>query len=197
MSRCIPLMSVSLASPRARTVFASDAQGGGEQTDNDAGGFGIVATAITSELVDDLWRSSFVPWDRSGRADLRWFPPLLVRGFPGVFSIPTGTPWRRANGCTGTTLPWGSTRTRAHLPSVGGDPFGAWPYDRCTGRQRSGLLCYGQRPFSGPWAQLLCPQAGGFSSGCRHLGRQPMGGDGSHAGRRCQPWLRDCGTWTR
>ncbi|MDP7304321.1 MAG: hypothetical protein QGG09_14545, partial [Pirellulaceae bacterium] len=61
MSRCIPLMSVSLASPRARTVFASDAQGGGEQTDDDAGGYGIVATTVASELVDDLWRSSFVP----------------------------------------------------------------------------------------------------------------------------------------
>jgi len=61
MSRCIPLMSVSLASPRACAVFAWGAQGGGERTDDDAGGFGIVATTITSELVDDLWPSSFVP----------------------------------------------------------------------------------------------------------------------------------------
>ncbi len=61
MAHLIPFMRVNLSLPAAPVVFASDAQGAGELGEHDAGGFGIVAADIDSELFQEIWKTSVTP----------------------------------------------------------------------------------------------------------------------------------------
>ena len=60
MASLICFMFCDLSLPAADTIFASDAQGAGELSTEDAGGFGIVAASVPKDLVLDCWRSSFM-----------------------------------------------------------------------------------------------------------------------------------------
>ena len=67
MADLIPFMYADLAAPAATTIFASDAQGPGEVSSSDHGGYGIVAASVDEKVVTDAWRAGVKP----GRSVLR------------------------------------------------------------------------------------------------------------------------------
>ena len=76
MASSIPYMSMCFSTPAALTVFASDAQGAGETSAADCGGYGIVAADVTEKLINQVWSSSFAPGrcvaKRDGQLGKNW-----------------------------------------------------------------------------------------------------------------------------
>ena len=61
MADLICFMYVDVSTPAAYTIFASDAQGFAEQSEEDHGGFGIVAADANPDDVLRTWRRGFKP----------------------------------------------------------------------------------------------------------------------------------------
>jgi len=59
MVSLICFMFCDLSLPAADAIFASDAQGAGELSTEDAGGFGIVAASVPKDLVPGLLAIGF------------------------------------------------------------------------------------------------------------------------------------------
>ena len=83
MSNLICFMEAAVGRPAATTIFASDAQGAGDCSPSDCGGFGIVAKEIPHELLLQAWRGGFRPGLSVARLDgtmgAKWAPHKVAR----------------------------------------------------------------------------------------------------------------------
>ncbi len=78
MSHLVAFMHIDVGTRASGIVLASDAQGAGELSQSDCGGFGVVAAEAPDHVVRAAWRTGFAPGHSIARLDgmlgSRWKP---------------------------------------------------------------------------------------------------------------------------